>query len=103
MQDTSLCALGKSAPNPVLSTLRYFRSEYEAHLVAHRCPAGVCRALITYAVDPARCQGCGACLRVCPHEAIQGEKKAPHIIDAACCLRCGLCVAECTFDAITVR
>ena len=100
VQATSLCALGKSAPNPVLSTLHYFRSEYEAHLTERRCPAGVCRALITYRVDPARCEGCGACLRACPHDAIQGEKKTPPTINAARCQRCGICVTECTFEAI---
>lgn len=101
VQATSLCALGKSAPNPVLSTLRYFRDEYLAHLTDRRCPAGVCRALITYAVDTARCQGCGACLRACPHAAIAGEKKQPHTIDPARCQRCGLCAAVCPADAIT--
>ena len=100
VQAASLCALGKSAPNPVLSTLRYFREEYQAHIAEQRCPAGVCRALITYAVDAERCRGCGACLRACPHDAISGEKKQPHVIDAAQCQRCGLCVAECQFEAI---
>ena len=98
----SMCGLGKTAPNPVLTTLRYFRSEYEAHVREGRCPAGVCRELITYAIDPEACTGCGVCLRACPHEAITGERKQAHIIDAALCTRCGICREECQFDAITV-
>jgi NADH-quinone oxidoreductase subunit F len=98
----SLCALGKTAPNPVLSTLRYFRAEYEAHIKEKRCPAGVCRALISYSIDPDACSGCGACLRACPHEAISGSKKEAHIIDLAACQKCGICRDECKFDAVLV-
>jgi len=103
VQVASLCALGKTAPNPVLSTLRYFRSEYEAHIREKRCPAGVCRALISYSIDPEKCTGCGACLRACPHEAISGSKKEPHQIDQAACQKCGICRDECKFEAIVVR
>ena len=98
----SLCGLGKTAANPVLSTLRYFRSEYEAHIRERRCPAGVCRALIHYAIDPEKCTACGACLRGCPHRAITGEKKQPHVIHQELCTRCGICKEECDFGAISV-
>ena len=99
---TSLCALGKTAPNPVLTTLRYFRPEYEAHIVEKQCPAGVCKALITYWIDPERCIGCGACMRGCVHGAITGEKQQAHVIDPHLCQRCGICRSECKFDAIQV-
>jgi NADH-quinone oxidoreductase subunit F len=100
---TSLCGLGKTAPNPVLSTLRYFRDEFLAHVQDRKCPAGVCRALIVYAVDPDKCTGCGLCLRACPTGAIRGEKKEPHSIDPETCTRCGICRSECQLDAIYVR
>ena len=99
---TALCGLGKTAPNPVLSTLRYFRSEYEAHINEKKCPAGVCKALITYSIDTDRCNGCGVCLRTCVHEAITGEKKQVHVIDAQLCQKCGICRSECKFDAVLV-
>jgi NADH-quinone oxidoreductase subunit F len=101
MAEASLCALGKTAANPVLSTLRYFREEYEAHIAQGRCPAGVCRALIHYRIEEERCTGCGACLRACPHGAIEGETEKPHAIGAAC-LKCGICREECRFDAVQV-
>jgi len=103
VQAFSLCALGKTAPNPVLSTLRYFRDEYEAHIHERRCPAGVCKSLIEYWIDPDLCTGCGACLRVCPQQAIQGEKKAPHVLIRAQCITCGACHDVCRFDAIVIR
>jgi NADH-quinone oxidoreductase subunit F len=101
--DGSLCALGGSAPNPVLSTIRYFREEYEAHIKEHRCPAGVCKALITYSIDPEKCTGCGVCVKVCATQAISGEKKKAHIIDKDKCTRCGACIQSCKFDAIKVK
>jgi len=100
--EASLCGLGKSAPNPVLSTLRYFMEEYKAHVLEKRCPAAVCKALVTYSIDAEKCTGCGVCLKACPHDSITGEKKKPHVIDAALCQRCGICIGECKFDAITV-
>jgi NADH:ubiquinone oxidoreductase subunit F (NADH-binding) len=102
VSQTALCGLGKTAPNPVLSTLRYFRPEYEAHIKEKRCPAGVCKALITYSIDPDKCTGCGVCLRSCLHGAITGEKKQPHVIDSQLCQKCGICRSECKFDAVQV-
>ena len=101
--DGSLCALGGSAPNPVLSTIKYFREEYEAHIKNHRCPAGVCKALITYSINPDKCTGCGLCIKVCPTQATSGEKKKPHTINNDLCTRCGACIESCKFDAITVE
>jgi len=99
---TALCGLGKTAPNPVLSTLRYFRPEYEAHINEKKCPAGVCQALITYSIDPDKCNGCGVCLRACAHGAITGKKNQVHVIDDKLCQKCGICRSECKFDAIRV-
>jgi NADH:ubiquinone oxidoreductase subunit F (NADH-binding) len=101
--DGSLCALGSSAPNPVLSTIRYFRDEYEAHIKGKRCPAGVCKALITYSIDPEKCTGCTLCAKVCPTKAATGVKKEVHTIDPAKCTRCGACRESCKFDSIIVR
>jgi len=100
---TSLCGLGKTAPNPVLSTLRYFREEFLSHIQEQKCPAGVCRALTVYAIDPEKCDGCGVCLRGCPVGAISGAKKEPHVIDPDICTRCGICRSECKSDAIYVN
>jgi NADH-quinone oxidoreductase subunit F len=96
----ALCGLGKTSPNPVLSTLRFFRDEYEAHINDKRCPAGVCTKLIRYRIDPEACVGCTACLKKCPVDAITGEKKESHVIDIERCIRCGACVVACKFDAI---
>jgi NADH-quinone oxidoreductase subunit F len=102
VREGSLCALGKTAPNPVLSTLHYFFDEYVAHVEKKRCPAGVCKSLISYTIDPEKCEGCGICIRACPHNAVKGEKKKTHIINLLECRKCGICIAECKFDAIMV-
>ena len=96
----SLCGLGKTAPNPVLSTLKYFRDEYEAHVFDKRCPAGVCRALVNPEIDPAKCTGCAACVRKCPTGAITGERKKPHVIEMEKCIKCGACIKTCRFAAV---
>lgn len=98
----SLCGLGKTAPNPVLSTLRYFPEEYEAHVNEKRCPAGVCRELIEYEIDAEKCNGCGTCRRACPYDAIKGKKKEAHVIASHKCQKCGICLSECKFDSIIV-
>jgi NADH-quinone oxidoreductase subunit F len=95
VRDASLCALGGTAPNPVLSTLRYFRAEYEAHIRDKRCPSGVCKALISYYIDPAKCQACMICLKSCPVEAIAGSKNLVHVIDQDKCTKCGGCLEVC--------
>ncbi|OUN05922.1 NADH-quinone oxidoreductase subunit F [Flavonifractor sp. An92] len=103
LADSSLCALGKSAPNPVLTTLKYFRQEYEAHILEHRCPAGVCAALTSFAIDAEKCVGCGACGRACPAGAVSGERKQPHVIDPARCIACGSCREACKFGAVVTK
>ena len=103
VKDFSLCGLGKTAPNPVLSTLRYFRDEYGAHVRDKKCPAGTCKDLIEYFILEDKCTGCGACLKLCPQQAIQGEPKELHIIDPAKCIRCGVCGDACPYEAIMIR
>lgn len=103
IQKNALCALGQTAPNPVLSTLKYFRKEYEAHVVEKRCPAGVCKKLISYEVDPAKCRGCTACARQCPVGAISGKVREPHTIDKSKCIKCGACLETCKFGAISKK
>ena len=101
IQDTSLCGLGQSAPNPVLSTLRWFRDEYEAHVYDRRCPAKACGELLNYTIDEDKCTGCAVCVKNCPSEAIVGTLKSPHHVIAERCIACGTCVDVCHFDAVT--
>ena len=98
---TALCGLGQTAPNPVLSTIKFFRHEYEAHIRDKKCPAHHCQALLSYVIDPEKCRGCTACARVCPGGAISGEVKKPHVIDPSKCLKCGACIEKCRFGAIS--
>ena len=98
---TALCGLGQTAPNPVLSTLKYFRHEYEAHIYEKRCPAGHCKKLLTYKIDPAKCKGCTLCARNCPAGCISGKVREPHLIDTTKCLKCGACMDKCKFGAIS--
>ena len=100
IKNGSLCGLGQTAPNPVITTLQYFREEYEAHIRDKKCPAHSCAALIDYCIDPAACEGCGVCLRDCPTKAITGEKRGVHSIDIALCIKCGKCFDVCKFDAV---
>ncbi|GAG72800.1 unnamed protein product, partial [marine sediment metagenome] len=100
---TALCGLGQTAPNPVLSTLRYFRDEYEAHIKDKKCPAKVCKDLITYSIDEEACRGCLVCKKLCPQEAITGERKQPHRINQDKCIKCGICLENCKFDAVRVE
>ncbi len=100
VKTNSLCGLGQSAPNPILSTLKYFRDEYEAHILEKRCPAGVCKDLVNFYIDPDKCKGCTKCARNCPVNAITGDKKQPHVIDNAKCIKCGTCLENCSFGAI---
>ena len=100
ISSTALCGLGKTAPSPVISTIKHFRSEYEAHIYDKKCPAGNCRKLITYRIDPELCKGCSKCARNCPVNAISGEIRKPFVIDSAKCIKCGACISNCNFKAI---
>ncbi len=97
---SALCGLGQTAPNPVLSTIRYFRDEYEAHIRDKKCPAGVCQALLQVLIQAELCKGCGLCVKVCPTDAISGERRSPHVIDQSKCIKCGACMEKCPFKAI---
>ncbi|MEG0769173.1 MAG: NADH-quinone oxidoreductase subunit NuoF [Ruthenibacterium sp.] len=101
IKNNSLCGLGQTAPNPVLSTIRYFRDEYEAHIKQKRCPAGVCKALLNYKIDVDKCKGCTLCAKICPAGAIVGEVRHPHSIDTSKCVKCGACIEKCKFGAIS--
>jgi NADH-quinone oxidoreductase subunit F len=100
VQKGSLCGLGKTAPNPVLSTLRYFRAEYDAHVFHKHCPTGQCKALARPSIDPAKCKGCMACGKKCPVGAISGERKQAHVIDQVKCIVCGVCADTCKLEAV---
>ncbi len=100
IKSSAFCGLGQTAPNPVLSTIRYFRNEYEAHITEKYCASGVCKALVKLEIDPERCRGCTLCSKVCPVGAISGERKQPHVIDALKCIKCGACIEKCAFKAI---
>jgi ferredoxin len=103
VKNFSLCGLGTSAPNPVYTTIKYFRHEYEAHIRDKRCPAGICKPLFHYEIDADACTGCTLCARKCPEEIITGEKKKPHQLDQAKCIKCGICYEACKFDAVKIR
>ena len=103
IQKNSLCALGQTAPNPVLSTLKYFRDEYVAHVVDKRCPAGVCKKLMRYTIEESKCKGCTACARKCPVGAISDRVREPHFIDPVKCIKCGACMETCRFGAIVKK
>jgi Na+-translocating ferredoxin:NAD+ oxidoreductase RNF subunit RnfB len=103
IKDTSLCGLGQSAPNPILSGLHYFKDEYDEHIFDRKCDAKVCKELLTYSIIEDKCSGCGLCARVCSSEAIAGNKKQPHLIIESKCIKCGMCVETCRFDAIAVN
>jgi NADH-quinone oxidoreductase subunit F len=103
VKDASLCALGKTAANPVLTTLRYFRDEYVAHVQERKCPSKTCQAMKSYFILAELCKGCGKCARNCPTDAIKGKVKQPYVINQDVCIKCGLCESSCSFDAVVER
>ncbi len=100
IKETSLCGLGQTAPNPILATIKYFRHEFEAHIIDHKCPAHACSALLSYSIDAEKCKGCGLCAKNCPTTCITGEKKKPYVIKEDDCIKCGTCIDKCKFDAV---
>ncbi len=96
----ALCGLGQTAPNPVLSTLRYFKDEYMAHVVDKKCPAGVCKSMLKFKIDTDACKRCGICKKNCPAEAISGNRETPFVIDQDKCIKCGVCIEKCPFKSI---
>ena len=100
IQSSALCGLGQTSPNPILSTLQYFKDEYIAHVVEKRCPAGVCKSLLRYRIIADKCRGCSLCARHCPTNCISGEIKKPYVIDESKCIKCGVCMEKCKFDAV---
>ena len=100
MQSASLCGLGQTSPNPIVSSLRYFEDEYKAHIIDKKCPSGKCKSLLSYVIDAQKCVGCTACARVCPVACISGERKQKHTIDTLKCIKCGQCFEVCKFDAV---
>jgi ferredoxin len=103
IRQASLCGLGQSAPNPAITTIRYYRDEYDAHIDEKRCPAGSCSALVDFYIDPEKCTGCTLCAKKCPVEAITGKSREPHVIDNEKCVRCSQCITSCKFDAIYTK
>ena len=103
IKDSALCGLGQSAPNPVLTSLKYFRNEFEDHIYHKKCTAGQCRALIKYSIDEAKCTGCALCVKKCRVSAISGKVKDPHVIDDEKCIKCGVCERICKFGAVIVK
>ncbi|SHK38799.1 NADH-ubiquinone oxidoreductase-F iron-sulfur binding region domain-containing protein, partial [Tepidibacter formicigenes] len=103
IKTSALCGLGQTAPNPVLSTLKHFRHEYEAHVNEKKCPSGVCQALLEYSIEEDKCKGCTLCAKACPANAISGKVKEVHVIDTDACIKCGACVAKCPFGAISKK
>jgi NAD-dependent dihydropyrimidine dehydrogenase PreA subunit len=103
IKKTSLCGLGQTSPNPVLSTMKFFKDEYIEHIKDHKCRAGVCKSLMQYVIISDKCVGCTACARNCPQNCITGKVKQPHVIDQEKCIKCGLCFQKCKFSAIEIR